>query len=148
MPSQWVHRCSLQWARWQRLLLGNENVLASGGNGNKRRTCRFVSLVSAHPHHFSTPFLIAGPPYYFSSHLSCSSYVRLGHQHPISRPVYPFSNMLLVFTVRVLSLFFYSARISILFLFFSTLLYIADKDVKLPPCFFFVHIVIATFFPP
>lgn len=90
----------------------------------------FVSLVSARRTIFFTPV----PPYIFfhSLHVLPTSSVSVINNHvPISRPVYPFSNMLLVFTVRVLSLFSSFARISIVVL-LSALLYIADKDVKLP----------------
>jgi hypothetical protein len=72
----------------------------------------FVSLVSARRTIF--------PPYIFfhSLHVlpTSSSVSVINHHVPISRPVYLFSDMLLVFTVRVLSLFSSRARISIVVL--------------------------------
>ena len=93
--------------------------------------------------HFSLPF----PPYicFHSLHVLPTSSVSVINNHvPISRTVYPFSNMLLVFTVRVL-LFSSFARISIVV---SPCAVVHDKDVKLPPCFFVHHCCRGVFFFP
>ena len=87
------------------------------------------------------------PPYicFHSLHVLPTSSVSVINNHvPISLPVYPFSNMLLVFTVRVLSLFSEFARISIVVLLSAV---VHDKDVKLPPCFFVHHCCRGVFFP-
>ena len=144
VPSQWVHQCSPQWARWRRLHQDHKNVLASStGDGNQRRTCRLFLRSCL----LVEPFFMPFPPYicFHSLHVLPTSSVSVINNHvPISLPVYPFSNMLLVFTVRVLSLFSEFARISIVVLLSAV---VHDKDVKLPPCFFVHHCCRGVFFP-
>jgi hypothetical protein len=105
VPLRWAHRCSLPWARWRLLHQGHKSALASG-DGNKRRTCRFGFARVCSSNHFHS----AGLPYFF--HIL---YVLPTSASVINNQSVDLSNMLLVFTVRVLSLFAFSARISIRF---------------------------------
>ena len=93
--------------------------------------------------HFSLPF----PPYicFHSLHVLPTSSVSVINNHvPISRTVYPFSNMLLVFTVRVL--YFPRSHGSQL-LFHPALLYMIKMS-SFHRVFLFIIVVAAFFFPP
>jgi len=110
---------------------------------NVAHVVRFRSCLLVEPFFMPFPF----PPYIFFHSLHVLPTASIINNHvPISRPVYPFSNMLLVFTVRMLS-FIFLVRTDLNCCLNSALLYIADKDVKLPPCFFVHHCCRGVFFP-
>ena len=132
VPSRWAHRCSHPWARWRLLHQGHKNALASG-DGNKHRTCRLVSLVCSSNH-----FHIAGLLYFFF-HIF---YVLPPCASVINNQSVDLSNMLLVFTVRVLSLFAFFARISIRFVSPRC----CTLPMKMSNVFLFIIVVVAFFF--
>jgi hypothetical protein len=143
VPLQWVHRCSPQWARWRRLHQDHKNVLASSaGDGNQRRTCRlFRSCLLVEPF-FRLIFSFTLYMFFLRPPLSRSSTTT-------SQSVGPSICSLTCCSYSLCVCFHYfpPEHGSQLLFYSLPLLYVADKDVKLPPCFS-VHHCCRGFFSP